>query len=212
MQVVRRRIRAREVLGWMGWLVAPLVGGIQCVPFVLVMFFVVFGVQSSLVEIPPKDQLTRVDGRLLARYDTWPSKRSQYATRVRSADGVVHRCSCALGWSSTSNCLDENDVRLNDQYAEHLRSQQVSLLMAPASKGRGDLCYELSNAEKTWFHYEENARKYTAIQSGWGPALSWVLLVLLGAFIAIRGIFFRRQKPLDGMPHGIPWAAHHSKE
>lgn len=153
-----------------------------------------------------------MDGRLLARYDTWPSKRSQYATRVRSADGVVHRCSCALGWSSTSNCLDENDVRLNDQHAEHLRSQQVSLLMGPASTGGGGLCYELTNAEKTWFGYEEKARKYAAIQSGWGPALSWVLLVLLGGFIAIRGIFVRRQRPHDGMPHGTPWAAHHSKE
>ncbi len=202
----------KGLLGWLGWLVAPLVGGIQCVPFVLVMAFIAYGVQPSLVEIPPRDQLTWVEGRLLARYDTVPSKRAQYATRVRSADGVVHQCSCALGWSSTSNCLADNDVRLNDQYAEHLRGQPVSLLMAPASTGGGDLCYELSNAQKTWFGYEEKASKYTAIQNGWGPVFSWALLVLLGAFIGIRAVFFRRQKPHDGMPHGAPRVALHHKD
>lgn len=202
----------KGLLGWLGWLVAPLVGGIQCVPFVMVMLLIAYGVQPSLVEIPPRDRLTRVEGRLLARYDTVPSKRSQDATRVRSSDGVVHKCSCALGWSSTSNCLAEEDVRLNDQYAEHLRSQTVSLLMAPASTGGGGLCYELSNAEKTWFGYEEKASKYTAIQNSWGPVFSWALLVLLGAFIGIRAIFFRRHTPHDGVPQGTPWAAPHPKD
>lgn len=187
-----------SLLGWLGWLVFPLVGGIQCVLLVLAVLVAFYGMQSSLVEIPPKDHLTRVEGRLLAQYDTWPSKRSQYATRVRGADGVVHKCSCAFGSSSTSNCLDENDVVSNARHAEHLRTQQVTLLMAPASKGGGDLCYELSNAEKTWFHYEEKVRKYTAIQNGWGPVFAWLLLGLLGAFITVRAVFFRREHKTDG--------------
>lgn len=197
----------KGLFSWVVWLLTPLVGGLQCIPFVLVMLLVVYGVRTSLVEIPPKNQLTRVEGRLLARYDTAPNKRSQYSTRVRSADGTVHQCSCALGTSSTSNCLDESDVRLNDQYAEHLRTQQVALLMAPASMGGGDLCYELSNAEKTWFGYEEKARKYTAIQNGWGPVLSWVLLVVLGAFLAIRAVFFRRPAKATLPPAGDPQQA-----
>lgn len=187
-----------SVIGWLGWLVFPLVGGVQCLLFVLAMIAVVYGLQSSLVEIPPKDQLTRVEGRMLAPYDMVPSKRSQHATRVRSADGVVHKCSCAFGSSSISNCLDENDVQSNARYAEHLRTQQVTLLMAPASKGGGNLCYELSNTEKTWFGYEEKAKKYKAIQNGWGPVFAWVLLVALGAFLAIRAVFFRRVERDDG--------------
>lgn len=192
-----------SLVGWLGWLVFPLVGGIQCILFVLAVIEIVYGMQSSMVEIPPKDQLTRVEGRMLAPYDVRPNKRWQYSTRVRSADGVVHKCSCAFGSSSISNCLDENDVQSNARYAEHLRTQQVTLLMAPASKGGGDLCYELSNTEKTWFGYEEKKRKYTAIQNGWGPVFAWVLLGLLGVFIAIRAVFFRRGKRDGGQQDGV---------
>lgn len=79
----------------------------------------------------------------------------------------------------------------------------MSLLLAPVSTGGGGLCYELTDAEKTWFGYEEKSRKCAAIQNGWGPVLSWVLLVAVGAFIAIRGIFCRRTKKDCGLRHDI---------